>query len=71
VTRQLQPCGTDAGYKRHRYNGDPRCGPCWAAHSATNSAANKARQRALYQLAAEHRARFLELLDEQRKAAGL
>jgi len=28
-----QPCGTPAGHKRHKYNGEDPCGPCAAAEA--------------------------------------
>ena len=33
MTRQLQPCGTDAAYRRHRYNGEDPCAECHAARN--------------------------------------
>ena len=33
--RQPAPCGTDAGYNRHRYAGEDACAACKAAHSVT------------------------------------
>jgi hypothetical protein len=32
------PCGTESGYQRHRYYGEPRCDPCKAAHRLHNRA---------------------------------
>ena len=31
MPREVQPCGTTAGYQRHRYRGEPACEPCLAA----------------------------------------
>lgn len=32
MTRQLQPCGTEAAYKRHVRAGEPPCPECSSAH---------------------------------------
>lgn len=34
--RELAKCGTDAGYRRHRYRGEPQCAECYKAHAAHN-----------------------------------
>lgn len=69
MARKLKPCGTDAAYQRHYARGEPIDEACKAAHSAKVRPGAKARQRALEQLAREYPRRFLELLDEYRKAA--
>jgi hypothetical protein len=33
MTRQLQGCGTPAGYRRHLRRNEPRCQPCRRAHA--------------------------------------
>ena len=35
--REPAPCGTDAAYRRHIKNGDPKCLPCRDAHNRTNA----------------------------------
>lgn len=30
--RELRPCGTEAAYQRHRYNGEAPCAECVEAH---------------------------------------
>lgn len=32
--RDVAPCGTDAGYQRHRYRKEEPCGPCREAHTS-------------------------------------
>lgn len=34
MTRKIQPCGTYAGYQRHRYRGEETCEPCRVARKA-------------------------------------
>lgn len=34
VEKELQPCGTNAAYARHKRNGEYPCEPCLAAHAA-------------------------------------
>lgn len=41
-THERQPCGTDAGYVRHRRNLEDACGPCLAAHRLANATRNVA-----------------------------
>lgn len=36
-----QPCGTMAGYNRHRYRGEQVCGPCAAAEREREAARPK------------------------------
>lgn len=33
VARNVEPCGTDAAYARHRRNGETPCEPCRIAHN--------------------------------------
>lgn len=35
--RAVSKCGTEAGYRRHRYYGQPQCGECLAAHAQHNA----------------------------------
>lgn len=78
VTRELAPCGTDAGYQTHRRSNEDACDPCLAAHNARTAAqrrdpanleydriARAARQRALWRLAREHRDRYRQLVVEE------
>jgi hypothetical protein len=77
VTRELRPCGTEPAYQRHIRRRETPCEACTAAHSKASrdryaadtqhraKAKGRAilRYRAMAQLAAEHRARFLEIYD--------
>jgi hypothetical protein len=36
--RNAPPCGTESGYQRHRYYGEPRCDACKTAHRIYNRA---------------------------------
>ena len=38
MAREVQPCGTAAGYQRHRYRGEPACELCLAAWAAKGRA---------------------------------
>lgn len=38
------PCGTDAGYRRHRRHGEVPCGSCSAAHSRTTAEYQRTRR---------------------------
>jgi hypothetical protein len=80
VPKPPPQCGTYAGYQAHLRRGETTCGPCRkaaAGYSASLRAASparrakdrwwkKTRQKALERLAAEHPARFLHLIDEER-----
>ena len=79
VTGVVAPCGTYAGYQRHKKFGETPCQRCRDANAAyvrewrsdpdnraRTQAANNARQRALQRLADEYPKRFLELLNEER-----
>jgi hypothetical protein len=46
IVRDVQPCGTPAGYHRHRRDDQDPCEACRAAHSASSSAGAR-RRRAL------------------------
>lgn len=72
-------CGTYAGWYRHGRRGETPCGPCLAAQRAYHRdylarnpevrerrrLENAARSRAMTRLAAESRARFRELYNEE------
>jgi len=57
-------CGTDAGYQRHRADGEPACPDCCAAHAAVN-ASRRAR------LAPEHPLQYRAALDGREPAEAL
>lgn len=40
--RELQPCGTEAAYQRHRRAGEPPCDPCREAQNRANAARREA-----------------------------
>jgi hypothetical protein len=67
MPRTLQPCGTDAAYRRHFDHDEPACDPCKAAHAAKEKLAYRAAQR----LRTENRARYGALLNEELATAGL
>lgn len=43
-TRELQPCGTNAAYQRHRKKGEYPCTPCLEAHAANVAEATRKRK---------------------------
>ncbi len=73
-------CGTYAGYQAHIHNGSPPCEACRAANRDYTRElrrrnpsvrvacdwGSRTRKRALERLAKEYRARFLELVNEER-----
>lgn len=42
---ETDSCGSESGYRLHRYHGTPACDPCLAAHSAYNDATPAWRER--------------------------
>jgi hypothetical protein len=40
--RKVQPCGTDAAYRRHKKAGEPACAPCVEAHRAAEATRRRA-----------------------------
>lgn len=60
MSRELQPCGTNAAAERHRRNGEPLCEPCRLARNAAaadwerESGTGRARQRAMTALKDRH-----------------
>lgn len=43
---ELKPCGTDAGYHRHRRHEEKPCEPCAAAHTAKTTERARAKREA-------------------------
>lgn len=79
------PCGTHAGYHRHRRRAEPPCDACQQARNAYDRhyrrsgrpavarrrAYNAAHGRALHRLADRRRAEFLVLLDDELAGAAV
>jgi hypothetical protein len=76
-----ESCGSYSGYQRHRRRGQQPCEPCREASRVymaglrarrpdlrkREASESKARSRALWRLAHEHPARFLELVEEEKQ----
>lgn len=55
MAREVQPCGTEAAYRRHlRHNEEP-CGECMAAHRALKAESTRARRAAAAEAAQDAR----------------
>lgn len=48
MRRELQPCGTNAAYQRHRRHGEPVDEACRTAHSTEMSSLKRARKEKIY-----------------------
>lgn len=75
TARELEPCGTNAAYQRHRRHGEVTCQECRDAVAANErdfnarTGAKRARYRAFSELARRHRGEFAQLLAQERARA--